>query len=83
MAKTTPKGSVAPKTVTATIHDQKMQRGEGGELHQIAEGDTPSLSAARRKLRSVATATNAVSSANSAPFIFMSPIQQHMRIIGD
>ena len=24
----------------ATIHDQKLQRGAGGELHQIAEGDT-------------------------------------------
>ena len=31
----------------ATIHDQKLQRGEGGELHQIAQGDTPVLTTAQ------------------------------------
>lgn len=30
-----------------TIHDQKLQRGAGGELHQIAEGDTPVLTTAQ------------------------------------
>jgi catalase len=32
---------------SATIHDQKLTRGEGGELHQIAEGDTPILTTAQ------------------------------------
>ena len=32
---------------TATIHDQKLTRGEGGELHQIAQGDTPVLTTAQ------------------------------------
>ena len=31
----------------ATIHDQKLNRGEGGELHQIAQGDTPLLTTAQ------------------------------------
>jgi catalase len=31
----------------ATIHDQKLNRGEGGELHQIAEGDVPVLTTAQ------------------------------------
>lgn len=31
----------------ATIHDQKLQRGEGGELHQLAEGTTPVLTTAQ------------------------------------
>ncbi|WP_291866441.1 catalase [Bradyrhizobium sp.] len=31
----------------ATIHDQKLQRGEGGELHQFAEGDVPVLTTAQ------------------------------------
>jgi catalase len=31
---------------SATIHDQQLRRGEGGELHQIAEGDTPILTTA-------------------------------------
>ncbi|PWK61733.1 catalase [Aminobacter sp. AP02] len=31
----------------ATIHDQKLQRGEGGELHQFAEGGTPILTTAQ------------------------------------
>jgi catalase len=43
MAKKSPVRSRASQTLTATIHDQKMQRGEGGELHQIAEGDAPLL----------------------------------------
>ena len=30
-----------------TIHDQKLERGEGGELHQIADGDTPVLTTAQ------------------------------------
>ncbi|QEE46659.1 catalase [Rhizobium sp. WL3] len=47
MAKTSTRGSVGPKTVTAKIHDQTMQRGEGGELHQIAEGDVPLLTTAQ------------------------------------
>ena len=31
----------------ATIHDQKLVRGNGGELHQIADGDTPLLTTAQ------------------------------------
>ncbi|MBX3574463.1 MAG: catalase [Mesorhizobium sp.] len=31
----------------ATIHDQKLERGNGGELHQIAEGDSPVLTTAQ------------------------------------
>jgi catalase len=31
----------------ATIHDQKLRRGNGGELHQIAEGDGPVLTTAQ------------------------------------
>ncbi|MGX9391875.1 catalase [Nitrobacteraceae bacterium UC4446_H13] len=31
----------------ATIHDQKLARGSGGELHQVAEGDTPVLTTAQ------------------------------------
>ncbi|SIQ01748.1 catalase [Rhizobium sp. RU33A] len=47
MAKTSTRGSAGPKTVTAKIHDQTMQRGEGGELHQIAEDDAPLLTTAQ------------------------------------
>ena len=47
MAKTPTRGSVSPKTSTAKIHDQTMQRGEGGELHQVAEGDVPLLTTAQ------------------------------------
>src|ERR1700742_4732709 len=32
---------------SATVHDQKLERGEGGELHQIAQGDTPVLTTAQ------------------------------------
>ena len=32
---------------SATIHDQKLDRGEGGELHQIAKGDVPVLTTAQ------------------------------------
>jgi catalase len=32
---------------TATIHDQKLERGEGGELHQVASGKTPILTTAQ------------------------------------
>ena len=32
---------------TATIHDTKLVRGHGGELHQIAEGDIPVLTTAQ------------------------------------
>ena len=32
---------------SATIHDQKLSRGEGGELHQIAEGKVPGLTTAQ------------------------------------
>ena len=31
----------------ATIHDQKLTRGNGGELHQIAEGETEVLTTAQ------------------------------------
>lgn len=36
-----------PQTDVVTIHDQKMQRGPGGELHQFAEGDTPLMTTAQ------------------------------------
>jgi catalase len=32
---------------SASIHDQKLDRGEGGELHQIARGDIPVLTTAQ------------------------------------
>ena len=32
---------------SATIHDQKLDRGEGGELHQVAHGDVPVLTTAQ------------------------------------
>ena len=32
---------------SATIHDQKLSRGEGGELHQVAHGDVPVLTTAQ------------------------------------
>ncbi len=47
MAKTSTRGPAGSKTATAKIHDQTMQRGEGGELHQIAEGDVPLLTTAQ------------------------------------
>ncbi|MCJ8236709.1 catalase C [Peteryoungia algae] len=47
MAKTSTRGSVGSKTATVQIHDQTMQRGEGGELHQIAEDDAPPLTTAQ------------------------------------
>ena len=47
MAKKTTTVSHATKTTTATIHDQKLQRGTGGELHQFADGDTPVLTTAQ------------------------------------
>ena len=34
-------------TGSATIHDQNLNRGEGGELHQIAQGDTLVLTTAQ------------------------------------
>jgi catalase len=34
-------------STTAAIHDQKLERGHGGELHQIAEGDIPVLTTAQ------------------------------------
>ena len=43
MAKTSSRSSGA----SATIHDQKLERGAGGELHQIATGDTPILTTAQ------------------------------------
>jgi catalase len=47
MAKRTTTKPATPKAAIATIHDQKLQRGAGGELHQIAEGDTPVLTTAQ------------------------------------
>src|SRR6478609_862637 len=43
MAKTTKSN----RTGTATIHDQKLDRGEGGELHQTALGKTAVLTTAQ------------------------------------
>jgi catalase len=41
------KQSSTPAATAATIHDQKLQRGEGGELHQTASGPTPVLTTAQ------------------------------------
>jgi catalase len=35
-----------PKPGTVRIHDQQLRRGQGGELHQVAEGDTPPMTTA-------------------------------------
>jgi catalase len=32
---------------SATVHDQTLVRGEGGELHQVAEGTTDILTTAQ------------------------------------
>ncbi len=48
MAKRTTKtASASSASDTVTIHDQKLQRGAGGELHQYAEGDAPVLTTAQ------------------------------------
>ena len=48
MAKTSKRvNGKAAAAGTATIHDQKLIRGEGGELHQTAQGDTPVLTTAQ------------------------------------
>ncbi|MEP9380634.1 catalase [Aquabacter sp. CN5-332] len=43
------KATKAPPSdqATARIHDQTLLRSNGGELHQIAEGDTPTLTTAQ------------------------------------
>src|SRR3984885_989400 len=41
------KSSKRSSSKAATIHDQKLDRGEGGELHQIAQGDIPVLTTAQ------------------------------------
>src|ERR1700760_1463956 len=45
MAKT--KKSMRAPSNAAVVHDQKLMRGEGGELHQIASGNTPVLTTAQ------------------------------------
>lgn len=47
MAKKSQEKSTLKQRETVTIHDQKVRRGEGGELHQIAEDDTPVLTTAQ------------------------------------
>jgi len=47
MAKSTRRSGTKPDESIATIHDQKLARGNGGELHQFAEGDTPVLTTAQ------------------------------------
>ncbi len=46
MPKAPRKPAAAPKAA-AKIHDQKLSRGEGGELHQTAAGATPVLTTAQ------------------------------------
>jgi catalase len=41
------KSSRSSNGKSATIHDQKLNRGEGGELHQIAQGDVRVLTTAQ------------------------------------
>jgi catalase len=45
MAKTTKSNRAS--SAAATVHDQKLERGEGGELHQTASGKTPVLTTAQ------------------------------------
>ncbi|WP_312794228.1 catalase [Tianweitania sp.] len=40
------KSSRTTSTKTTTVHDLTLERGEGGELHQTAQGDTPVLTTA-------------------------------------
>ncbi|WCK02377.1 catalase C [Agrobacterium tumefaciens] len=47
MARKPDSPSSASTAATATIHDQKLARGAGGELHQIATGDEPVLTTAQ------------------------------------
>jgi catalase len=47
MAKSSKPTRSKPVAGSATIHDQKLNRGEGGELHQIAAGDVPVLTTAQ------------------------------------
>ncbi|RSC30488.1 catalase [Agrobacterium sp. FDAARGOS_525] len=47
MAKKPDTTASAGKSDVVTIHDQKLSRGEGGELHQTAEGDAPVLTTAQ------------------------------------
>lgn len=42
-----PKSSKSSPADNATIHDQKLHRGPGGELHQLASTDTPILTTAQ------------------------------------
>ncbi|MHC1550344.1 catalase [Phyllobacterium sp. K27] len=42
-----PKSSKSSPADNATIHDQKLHRGSGGELHQLASTDTPILTTAQ------------------------------------
>jgi catalase len=39
--------ATAEARTTAKLHDQTLKRGEGGELHQVREGDTPILTTAQ------------------------------------
>lgn len=41
------KSSKRSRGKTSTIHDQKLERGDGGELHQIATDDVPVLTTAQ------------------------------------
>jgi hypothetical protein len=41
------KASRRPQATSATIHAQKLERGEGGELHQVATGDMAVLTTAQ------------------------------------
>ncbi|WP_320197916.1 catalase C [Agrobacterium sp. rho-13.3] len=47
MAKKTVPASPPEKLEIVTIHDQKLHRGAGGELHQIAEDGAPALTTAQ------------------------------------
>ncbi|NWJ27584.1 catalase C [Rhizobium sp. RM] len=47
MAKKISNGSQAPNLDSVTVHDQKVYRGAGGELHQLADGETPVLTTAQ------------------------------------
>ncbi|MEI5682184.1 catalase [Mesorhizobium sp. CCNWLW179-1] len=46
MAKTSGRSDKA-STASISIHDQKLRKGNGGELHQVAAGDTPILTTAQ------------------------------------
>lgn len=38
---------MSPARETVSVHDQELERGNGGDLHQVADGDTPLMTTAQ------------------------------------